>query len=135
MLSQTTAQVQIPPRHGKIASYKQLIHTMMYNIYCVNFAMFSCSIMINNYLVLLASFLCISLTHLCLEICLTDIFQTFDTFEYKIAINHRFTKYLKESLWLGSDEYYSFKYFMKHALVAAGMNGLKDPFLAGQHFA
>ena len=52
-----------------------------------------------------------------LEIFLTDVVWTYDTFEYNFEINHRFTKYLKEIYRLGSDEHYSFKYFTKSALV------------------
>ena len=48
-----------------------------------------------------------------LEIFLTDVVWTYDTFEYNFEINHRFTKYLKEIYRLGSDEHYSFKYFTK----------------------
>ena len=57
------------------------------------------------------------LTHSCLEISLTDVLWTFDTFEYNFGMNHIFKKYLKENCELGSDEHYSFKYFTKNALV------------------
>ena len=49
--------------------------------------------------------------HACMQLSLTSIPWKYDTFEYSLTMNHWFTKYLKESYELGSDQYISFKYF------------------------
>ena len=49
------------------------------------------------------------LTLSCLNIALTRVVWTTDTFEDNIGINHKFTKYLKESCGLDLDQYFSFQ--------------------------
>ena len=75
------------------------------------------SALIPEYYAFLKEYQAFALTLSTLEIVLTDVVWTYDTFEYNFEINHRFTKYLKELYRLGSDEHYSFKYFTKSALV------------------
>ena len=59
----------------------------------------------------------IVLTQSCPEISLTYAVWTYDTFENNFEINKRFKKYFKRSSYLVSDEYFSFKYFLKFDFV------------------
>ena len=56
---------------------------------------------------------------ICLEISLTfnSVIWTISIFQNSFGINHKFTKYLKESLLLDFDQNLSFKYFLKIAFV------------------
>ena len=56
------------------------------------------------------------LTNYCLLI-LTSVVWTFHTFESNFGICHKFTYYLKETFELGFDQHFSFKYYVKIALV------------------
>ena len=58
------------------------------------------------------------LTHSCPDISLTSVVCTYNTFENYLRIRHDFTKYLKKSCGLGSDQYFSFKYFLKNDMPA-----------------
>ena len=56
-------------------------------------------------------------THSRLEISLTSVVCTYNTFENYIGIGYYFTKYLKESSGFSSDQYLSSKNKMKNVLV------------------
>ena len=60
---------------------------------------------------------CLDLTYPCLEIYLTSVVWTFDTFQNNSDINHKFTKYLKKNCGLDLDQHFSIKYFLKIAFV------------------
>ena len=49
-----------------------------------------------------------------LDMCRLDLY---DTFEDNFEINKRLKKYFKASSYLVSDEYFSFKYFLKFDFV------------------
>ena len=55
----------------------------------------------------------IRVNHSCLEISMTSVVCTCDTFENNFEINHKFEKYLKDSCKLVSGEYSSSKYFLE----------------------
>ena len=58
-----------------------------------------------------------TLTHSSLEISLTFVVWTYDTFENIFGMKQQFEKYLKESWRKSSDEQFSFKYFHYTAFV------------------
>ena len=59
----------------------------------------------------------IGLTHLCHDVYSTCVVWTFQTFENNFGMQHKFTKYLKESCRQCCDEQFSFKYFLNFAFV------------------
>ena len=54
-----------------------------------------------------------SLIHSCLEISMTTVVWTYDTFENNFEINHKLEKKITESSLFVSDVYFSFKNFLK----------------------
>ena len=62
------------------------------------------------------------LTHSCLKIIMTSVLWTHCTFEDKIKIKHKFTKYLMESCEPDPDEYFSgLEMFPSNALIEKNM--------------
>ena len=51
------------------------------------------------------------ISHSCLDVYLTKVVSTINTFENNIRINHEFAKYSKENCWFNHDQYFSLKYF------------------------
>ena len=52
-----------------------------------------------------------------LEISVTSVVWSYETFDIIFGINHRFVKYLKRSCALDSGQHFSFKYFLRIAFV------------------
>ena len=59
----------------------------------------------------------IRLTLSCLEISLTRVIWTFDSFKRNLRIDHKFTKYFKKNCGLDLEQPFSFKYFLKNSFV------------------
>ena len=53
------------------------------------------------------------LTNSRLEISLTNVVWTYDTFKSYLQINHKLENYLMESGWYIFDQHFSVKYFLK----------------------
>ena len=61
---------------------------------------------------------------------LESVVRTFDTFQNNFGINHKFTKYLKESCGFDFNQHFSFKYFLKKCFCLIDFSKIIRLFLA-----
>ena len=65
---------------------------------------------------MLAAMSLYGLTQSCLVAAMTIVVCSYHAFENNFGVNHKFTKYLKESFGVNSDHHFSSKIFSKNTL-------------------